>query len=572
MTNVLAESPQPLVPSGDPIEPVGDRPVQETAPRRRRRRVHGLTIGVFVFSALLVGTASALTYTVDQHTERRLLELQVRQAGAVLETAVGNVRAVLAPAAELAARTNGDRSAFESSMGSLVGDAPGQYRSAVLWSDEADEPLVQLGTEPAIATEPTREASMVRSAIGETGVYVDGIVGDPGAQRLGFGLASRGDEAAYVVYVESALPTPQRRQQRPGEAFSNLNYALYLDDSENDDALLWSSVEDLPIGGERATTIVPFGNAQLLFVATPIEPLSGGLSRTLPWIVASVGLILTFGFSVLAERLLRRRDDAVATSRALAALSDENARLYGEQRGIAATLQRSLLPDHLPALPHADVTARYWPAGTASEVGGDFYDLFEIGDGKWGLSIGDVCGKGVGAAALTGVARHTIQAAARHLTSPAEVLGWVHEAVKAKSTTMFCTVCFGVLVVTDEGPVRLELALGGHPPPLLCRRDGTSAELGVVGTVLGIIEPTLTDRSYELRPGDTLVLFTDGLTDAPQNTSVTMAEIQSAHAAAPTRSPDEIADGIQQLIEARRPLGSGDDTALLIVRVHDTPR
>jgi serine phosphatase RsbU (regulator of sigma subunit) len=80
--------------------------------------------------------------------------------------------------------------------------------------------------------------------------------------------------------------------------------------------------------------------------------------------------------------------------------------------------------------------------------------------------------------------------------------------MKSKDTTVFCTVCFGVMAVADSGPVRLDLALGGHPPPLLCRSDGSSEEIGVVGTVLGIIEPSLTDVSYELRGGDMVVLFT----------------------------------------------------------------
>jgi len=136
---------------------------------------------------------------------------------------------------------------------------------------------------------------------------------------------------------------------------------------------------------------------------------------------------------------------------------------------------------------------------------------------------------------------------------------------------MFCTVCFGVITVGDSGPVRISLTLGGHPPPLLCRSDGTSEEIGVVGTVLGIIEPSLTETSYELHAGDMLVFFTDGLTDAPHDTAVTMAELQAAHAADPRRSPDELADHMQALIEARRPLGSGDDTALLILKIDDRP-
>jgi serine phosphatase RsbU (regulator of sigma subunit) len=522
---------------------------------------------VLAVSVLLVATASVLANNVHRHTEQRLLQGQAKQAAAVLAASVGSVEAILAPAAELAAANEGDPSTFESSLGSSI---PARFVSASLWIDGVADPVV-VGEPPAIAGDASAVAAMRSTAAATQGVTVSGIVGDPAAPRLGYQMSAARDGVTYVVHVETALPTPQRGYVSPDAdgAFSNLEYALYLDDSQRDEVLLWSSVEELPLTGRRATATVTFENAVLLLVVTPAGVLSGGLSRALPWLVGLVGITLSAGFAALTERLLRRRDDEVATSASLALLSQENERLYSEQRGIAETLQRSLLPDHLPSLARGEVTARYWPAGTASEVGGDFYDVFELGAGRWGLAIGDVCGKGVDAAALTGVARHTIQAAARHVERPSEVLRWVHEAIRSKNTTMFCTVCFGVLTVPPSGPVRIDLALGGHPPPLLCRRDGTSEEIGVVGTVLGIIEPTVTDTSYELDAGDTLVLFTDGLTDAPQGTAVRIEDVEGAHAADPQRTPDRIADHIQELIERRRPLGSGDDTALLVIRIDD---
>jgi serine phosphatase RsbU (regulator of sigma subunit) len=555
-----------------PVEQITRGEEATTSRGRRPRRVHALTIAVLLISLTLILTASILANSVHRHTEQRLLDRQALQAAATLEAASGSINSILAPAAELAASTAGDGNTFEASLGESVGENK-RYISASLWQRGTEKPLVVLGAAPAIQTDAARTSQLLADALGEDTIAVAGLVGEEPTPRYGYAFASRSPSnsasPAFVVYVESPLPVPRRGFQNPEGAFSNLEYALYHGTNETDVQLLYSSAERLPISGRRAETTVPFGNADLLLVVAPIEPLSGGLSRTLPWIVALVGAALSLGFAGLTERLLRRRDDAVATSGSLELLSHENARLYNEQRGIAETLQRSLLPDHLPELPRARVTARYWPAGTASEVGGDFYDLFELGDRRWGLTIGDVCGKGVSAAALTGVARHTIQAAARHVDSPSEVLRWVHEAMKSKETTMFCTVCFGVMAVADSGPVRLDLALGGHPPPLLCRSDGSSEEIGVVGTVLGIIEPSLTDVSYELRGGDMVVLFTDGLTDAPHDTAVTIAEVQAAHAARPGRTPEELAEHIQTLIEARRPLGSGDDTALLILRVDD---
>ena len=532
----------------------------------RPRRIHALSVLVLLSTLALFALAGALTFSVHRDTEQRLLERQTRQAASTLQVGIGAIVGILAPAAELAASSGGDAETFASSLGPVTGEGR-RYLFAGVWPVGGDEPIATVGSAPLIAADPERLSSILAKAANSTQIAVAGLVGDEPTPRYAYAYASQAPGTKYVVYVEAPLPSPRRGFVDRGSAFSNLHYALYDDQSEDDSALLFASVEELPLEGRRATAVVPFGDAELLLVATPVGTLSGGLSRSLPWIVALVGVALGLGLSGLVERLLRRRDDAEAASVALAALSEENARLFSEQRGIAETLQRSLLPDRLPNLPRAHVTARYWPAGTASEVGGDFYDLFVIGGGRWGLAIGDVCGKGVDAAALTGVARHTIQAAARHVESPDEVLHWVHEAIRAKGTSVFCTVCFAVLTIDGDAPVRIDVALGGHPPPLLCRRDGTSHEIGVVGTVLGLIEPTVTTRSYELAPGDTLVLFTDGLTDAPHETAVRLEEVQRAHAAAPGRSPDRIADEIQRLIEVRRPLGSGDDTALLIVRV-----
>ena len=106
---------------------------------------------------------------------------------------------------------------------------------------------------------------------------------------------------------------------------------------------------------------------------------------------------------------------------------------------------------------------RYWPASATDEVGGDFYDLFPVDGGRWGVAIGDVCGRGIDAAALTGVIRNTIRAAARHLRSAEEVLRWTHEAILTYGSDTYCTACFAFLDVDDDGSARLELALGGHP-------------------------------------------------------------------------------------------------------------
>ena len=251
-------------------------------------------------------------------------------------------------------------------------------------------------------------------------------------------------------------------------------------------------------------------------------------------------------------------------------LADDVSRLYEDQRHRAETLQRSLLPRDLPQPPGVQVAARYWPADTTSEIGGDFYDLFDIGSGRWGVTIGDVCGKGIEAAALTGVTRHTIRAAARHLDSPADVLGWTYEAIQAYDSETYATVCFAFLRLSDDGG-ELDIALAGHPGPMLYRTDGTVESLGTSGTVLGLVEPHLSVARYDLGPGDTVVFYTDGITDAPGRQAVPHDELEQAVRESREAEPAETADAIRACIERHRPGGSGDDTAILVLRFAGTP-
>ena len=148
------------------------------------------------------------------------------------------------------------------------------------------------------------------------------------------------------------------------------------------------------------------------------------------------------------------------------ASSIENLRLYEQQRVIARTLQRSLLPAALPAIPGVDVAVRYWPAGEAYEVGGDFYDVFPLDPpGRWAVVIGDVCGTGPTAAALTGLARHTIRDSAWHGDSPVDVLRALDRAVKNSATRSFLTAAYATVDVSRPGP-SLTVASGGHPLPI----------------------------------------------------------------------------------------------------------
>jgi PAS domain S-box-containing protein len=207
---------------------------------------------------------------------------------------------------------------------------------------------------------------------------------------------------------------------------------------------------------------------------------------------------------VLAEALGRR-----------AAVAVDNARLYRTRSAIAHTLQASLLPPVLPDIPGMDVGAAYRAAGEGFDVGGDFYDLFAVDDDHWFVVVGDVCGKGAEAAAVTALARYTIRAAAARRRSPAAILRWVNEAMlKQEDAGRFATIACAQIDLSRT-PARVTVACGGHPLPLVLRADGGVCEAGAPGMLVGLVESIeLQERTVELRTGDTLVLYTDGLTEA----------------------------------------------------------
>jgi serine phosphatase RsbU (regulator of sigma subunit) len=196
-----------------------------------------------------------------------------------------------------------------------------------------------------------------------------------------------------------------------------------------------------------------------------------------------------------------------------AALALDNARLYQERTRVAQTLQDSLLPDDLPLIPGLEVAVRYRSAGEGNLVGGDFYDVFETGQGGWAITLGDVCGKGPEAAALMGMVRHTIRTASVREPHPREVLSTVNRVLLRANADRFCTVTFGLLH-RENGRTRLTVSCGGHPPPLVFRPHHTVEAAECLGTLLGVFpEPQLVDAPVELGPGDSAIFYTDGVTE-----------------------------------------------------------
>ena len=249
-----------------------------------------------------------------------------------------------------------------------------------------------------------------------------------------------------------------------------------------------------------------------------------------------------------------------------AGLAIDNARLYEERSNVARTLQQSLLPPELPSVAGVELAARYVPA--AEEIGGDFYDVFPVANDRWMIVLGDVCGKGPEAAALTSMVRFTLRAAAIHWQSAAEILADVNRAlVPQVPPGRFCTAVCAVLERT-EGGVRLTVAAAGHPLPLLARANDGISRVGSEGMLLGVLpDVVLEERDVLLQPGDAVAFFTDGALNEPDPNRLT-AESRLATVLQENRdgSAAALAHAVEnEALRTRRP-GREDDVAVLVVR------
>jgi PAS domain S-box-containing protein len=260
----------------------------------------------------------------------------------------------------------------------------------------------------------------------------------------------------------------------------------------------------------------------------------------------------------LAEELARRCATAV-----------DNARLFSDRAYIARTLQQSLLPSELPDIPGIEAAARFRPIGEGNEVGGDFYDLFESGGRGWTVVMGDVCGKGPDAAAVTALARYTLRAAAMRERLPSRSLGLLNEALlRQRTDRRFCTVAYGYLEPTTDG-ARFGFASGGHPLPLLLRDDGTVEAVGEPGTLLGVVpDPNFEDRALSLAPGDALVFYTDGVIEGrPGQPALDEEALADLVATCRGSAADSIAARVEDAALSAQNGSPRDDIAVLVLRI-----
>lgn len=255
-----------------------------------------------------------------------------------------------------------------------------------------------------------------------------------------------------------------------------------------------------------------------------------------------------------------------------AALSIDNALLYELRRHAVLSLQEHLLPSQLPVTDQWDLSASYEVGDPMLDVGGDFYDAVPRPDGSIALLIGDVCGRGAEAAALTGLARHTLRTLLEQGTDPGTALSRLNRALRQERASRFLTAVVATLAPQADGTALLTTCSAGHPSPLVLRSDGTVSEVLTGGLLLGVLD----DVSYEsheerIGPDDTVVLFTDGLTESREAGGAFFESILPVRLAALHGfDAAHIAESLTQQAKAYRASGQ-DDIALLVARWTGVP-
>ncbi|MFJ4002282.1 SpoIIE family protein phosphatase [Streptomyces sp. NPDC090023] len=263
----------------------------------------------------------------------------------------------------------------------------------------------------------------------------------------------------------------------------------------------------------------------------------------------------------LAEELARRASAAA-----------RNARQYTHRVTLARDLQAGLLLPGVPEVPGADVATYYHPAGEGLDIGGDFYDVFPLRDGRWAFMLGDVCGRGATAATTTALVRHTARAVAPLLPGPQAVVEAVNRALcdrPGSHGTGFVTLVYGQFTPTPEG-LDIELIRAGHTPPLVVDAGNTVRAVDASGLLLGVApDPRVSPRRLRLRPDESLVLYTDGLTEARAPDGEQFGDVRVAQALAGSPRPPAAGRLIDSLTEAVRVFTGGhdidDDQAVLVL-------
>jgi serine phosphatase RsbU (regulator of sigma subunit)/type II secretory pathway pseudopilin PulG len=521
----------------------------DTDPTGRSRRPLAVGAAIAVVCLLLTAASTWAAARVDRKTEHRLLQVQTNQAATVLSTAIQLIQVPLSTALSVqkVAGPTGDPSAFTNLMSASVG--PGKtFESASLWQRRGERlvRVASVGAEPAMAPGEARTTSYLLDAF-ESRTYTVRVVDAGSRSGIGYALADPGTD--LVVYAERPIPADRRAPVDRDSAFASLHYAIYLGRKADPDALSTTDVApaSLPLTGNTTRAEVPFGDTVLTLVTSPRHHLGASLSRRLPLILLVGGLLLTIAASRAGQQLTRRRETVEA--------------LYGQQRDLSERLQRALLPQVHPAIPNLEIAAEYVAGAQGVDIGGDWYSIIGLEDGRYGFFVGDVSGRGIDAVAVMARARFTIRAYLLDGDSPAETLVKCSHQFDISVDGHMTTALVGI---GDWRTGEVTIANAGHPAPLLLKPDGVEFVTTSPGWPLGAGPTAYESTTFTMAAGTTLLCFTDGLVERrTEHIDTGMQRLATTASDATHASADAL---VHHTVRTLRNDDAPDDVAVLAMR------
>jgi hypothetical protein len=515
------------------------------------RRLNRATVAALVVLLALSAVASWGTHTIVRDQERRLLKERSAEVSLVFTVAISSIRTNLTSDLGVLVATNGAPSAFtraatpdvllnkrsHATVALLTPAGAGSYKVVT-----AVGPLFKPGQ--VVTGVQAQTLAKARTA---KDLVTTPLIGTGKARVLGFAINAPGIRSlpGAVLYRQTVLgPLAAPRQAATP--------------NKDPKQLLTSSTGGaLPAEGASFVS-QPVGASRWLLGLRPKSSLVGGVASNAWWIVLVGGIAGSLLMAAVVEFAIRRRDAALS--------------LYAIEHQQAETLQRSLLPS-LPRLPGLDLAARYQAGGVGQQVGGDWFDAFPLDNGGVGFAIGDVIGHDLEAAAAMSQVRAALRAYAYEGDEPERVIQRLDRLVTTSELTQLVSVIYGVLgPMAEDGSRLVRFANAGHLPPLLQDPEGQVAVLSDGASVV-IGAPCSDPRTQAellLRPDSTLLLFTDGLLEAPNlslsETIPRLAETVSEHA--PSEGSDALCD---RVLASRINLSQRDDIALLAVRLLQAP-
>jgi len=505
---------------------------------------------------LIVLTAGGVFFAraIVRGQDSRLLKERANEVQLVFNSAISVVPTTLSSLGSIARDTRG-LGLFTKEATEDAAASPGET-FALLRREGNSFVVVAAGGRGLSAGETITGPRAAAMALAEerSALVSTAIIGAGDDRFLGFALGGPDVPRGDVMYRESALGPVTAPREVGTAPFHELDVVVYASAQPVTSQVIVATTKQLPLRGSVVRLVIPVGATRWLLMVSSRQSLVGSLASFAPWATAIAGVIGSLLIALLFEQQARRHDAALG--------------LYLAERRIAESLQQKLLP-HLPAVPGLDITSCYVPASEGQQLGGDWFDVFEVGAESTGVVIGDVMGHDINAAAGMAQLRAALRAYALVGTEPAEVISRLARLVEAFNMAALATVVYGVIGPADRDGARpFRWCNAGHPPPLLHLPGGEVAELtegssGVLGAPLG---EDRQEGECILPPGASLVLYTDGLVERP---GVPLGQsIEQLCDALREQLEDATAGDICDTILRLQPTGeTRDDIALLAARV-----